>query len=154
MKQFTKTGRMTLQLGGSKDNAAIGKRLENGQPVLHAEFFTANVSETADDGIRHVYEFGIDTQLAEVLANSNSYNQYEVVLEPRFVKRSDGSIVEDIYDVPGKAVKRHRCSLQDYRVVSEKPMPANWKWVACLDDAKPSKAAAESNVEEPPTGSI
>lgn len=132
-------GRLRLRLGGSKDNAAIGKRLENGNPVLHAEFFTADLSVVDDKGLRHAYEFGVDEQFAELLANGNAYNQYEVTLTKRFRKLADGRMVEDVEDNQTGTVKYHRCVLEDYTVLAEKPMPKNWHWVTCLADAKPAK---------------
>lgn len=139
-------GRIRLRLGGSKDNAAIGKRLDaNGNAALHAEFFSADITTVDDKGMRHIYEFGIDEQFAELLANANSYDQYQVTLTKRFKKLADGTLKEDTEANKNGNGVYHRCVLEDYEVISKKPMPSNWHWVTCLADAKPAKdTSAES----------
>lgn len=137
----TLKGKLNLILGGSKDNAAIGKRLDgpNGAPVLHAEFFKASISETDDKGVRHAYDFDIDPNTAEMLANANSFDQYEVQVSLHFKPDPlhPGVVIEDTFRPDGKATVHHKCTLDDYQVLSTKTPPSVHTY--CLNDAKPAR---------------
>ena len=113
------TGNIRLQLGGHKDNAAIGKRLDgpNGAPVLHAEFFQASVLETDDKGQLHSYDFPVETDFAELLANGNSMDLFDVTVDIGFVKDARGNLVEDVHVSDRKrGTVHHKCFLKDYQI--------------------------------------
>ena len=138
----TLTGNIRLWLRGHKDNAAIGKRLDgpNGAPVLHAEFFWARVLEADDKGRLHSYDFPIETDFAELLANGNAMNVFDITVDIGFVKDARGNLVEDIFVSGGKmGTIHHKCILKAYECVKQRPVPQNHPYCYCLDDAKPTK---------------
>lgn len=138
------TGNIRLQLGGHKDNAAIGKRLDgpNGAPVLHAEFFQASVLETDDKGQLHSYDFPVETDFAELLANGNSMDLFDVTVDIGFVKDARGNLVEDVHVSDRKrGTVHHKCFLKDYECVKQRPVPQGRPYCYCLDDAKAAPKA-------------